>query len=202
MTMKIKDYMDIASLFPLMGVEFITAEIGVELDNLFRLKYANKTCGNLVTEYLESDNTITEENQRIIAKSVYLLNKHKWDDLFKFAQEEIDPWLDGSSKVETTFGRVINEELGGADEFSQLNKLEGFDSTAFVDDTKAEHTTEYGRTTETTNSGKNTMVTTRTGEVGKAMDVTLSFWERFGITRTLLADASRALSLPLYELDD
>lgn len=199
--MKISEYMSFASLFPLMGCEYITQELGEELDRLFKLRYESKTCGNLINEYVEND-TVSVTYQEVIARSVYLLNRAKWDDLFKFAAEDIDPWIDGSSTTETTYGRKIDETLGGADSYSRLNEISGFDSVDFVDDKQESNETKYGRTSSVENSGKNTMVTTRRSQQAeKLMGVTMEFWDRYGITRTVLADAARALSLPLYELD-
>lgn len=199
--MKISDYMSFASLFPLMGCEYITLKMGVELDRLFKIKYANKTCGSLITEYVEND-TVSATYQEVIAKSVYLLNRAKWDDLFKFAAEDIDPWIDGSSTTVTTYGRKIDESLGGSDSYSRLNEISGFDSVNFVDDKQESNETTYGRTSSTQNSGTNQSVTTRRSQQAeKLMGVTMEFWERYGITRTVLSDAARALSLPLYELD-
>lgn len=199
--MKISDYMSFATLFPLMGCEYITQEMGDELDRLFKLKYANKTCGNLITEYVEND-TVSATYQEVIARSVYLLNRAKWDDLFKFAAEDIDPWIDGNSTTVTTYGRKIDERLGGSDSYSRLNEISGFDSVNFVDDKQESNETTYGRTSSTQNSGTNQSVTTRRSQQAeKLMGVTMEFWERYGITRTVLSDAARALSLPLYELD-
>ena len=52
--MKLKDYLANAQLFPLMGVSQLNA-IGEVLDKLLRTQHGMKTCGAIITEFVEPD---------------------------------------------------------------------------------------------------------------------------------------------------
>lgn len=199
--MKMSEYLANAKFFPLMGVSQLN-DIGEQLDLILKQNHGLKTCGTLITAYVQPDGTVSETDQELIAKSVYLLNKHKWDSLIQFAEAELEPFTEGYSKTVTEYGHIIDEANGGKNVLSQTDKIAGFDSTEFVNDKSNQHETQYGKTNKTTNSGQNTITSNRRDtQVERLVDYTLDFWNRYGLTRTFIADALREISLPLYELD-
>lgn len=199
--MKINEYLSQAKFFPLMGVSQLN-DIGEQLDLLLKQQHGLRTCGSIIDAYVQSDGTVSESDQEAIAKSIYLLNKSKWDNLIEFAESELEPFTDAYYKTITTYGHIIEDEAGGKDTSEQTDKLAGFDSTDFVDDTHNQHETTYGKTNKTTNSGENVIESTkRNTQAERLVDYTLDFWNRYGLTRTFIADALRDIALPLYELD-
>lgn len=200
--MKISDYMSYAKFFPLMGVPAF-AEIGEQLDAILRTNHGLKTCGSIITSAADPlTMQVSETMQEAIAKQVYLMNKHKWDSLIDFANAELQPYAQGYSKTKTTYGRIIDKEAGGKDTIENTDKKAGFDSIDFVNDSNYQHDTTYGKTNKTTNSGENIIESERRDtQAERLVDYTLSFWDRYGITRTVIADALREISLPLYDLD-
>ena len=199
--MKLKEYLANAQLFPLMGVSQLNA-IGEVLDKLLRTQHGMKTCGSIITEFVEPDGTVSLENQRFIANALYQSNKAKWDSLIKFASEEVNPLVERSTTVKTKYGKIVDEKLGGKDTVSQTDKIAGFDSTDFVDKDSQEHSTTHGRTSNTTNTGSDEkIVESRLTQAEVLVDYTLNFWDKYGITRTVIADALSFLTLPLYDLD-
>ena len=199
--MKLKDYMANAQLFPLMGVSQLNA-IGEVLDKLLRTQHGMKTCGAIITEFVEPDGTVSLENQQFIANALYQSNKAKWDSLIKFASEEVNPLVERTTTVKTKYGKIVDEKLGGKDTVSQTDKIAGFDSTDFVDKDSQEHSTTHGRTSNTKNTGTDEKtVESRLTQAEVLVDYTLNFWDKYGITRTVIADALNFLTLPLYDLD-
>lgn len=199
--MKLKEYLANAQLFPLMGVSQLN-DIGEVLDKLLRTQHGMKTCGSIITEFVEPDGTVSLENQRFIANALYQSNKAKWDSLIKFASEEVDPLIERTTTVRTKYGKIVDEKLGGKDVISQTDKIAGFDSTDFVDKDSQEHSTTHGRTSNTKNTGTDEKtVESRLTQAEVLVDYTLNFWDKYGITRTLIADALNFLTLPLYDLD-
>lgn len=199
--MKLKDYLANAQLFPLMGVSQLNA-IGEVLDKLLRTQHGMKTCGSIITEFVEPDGTVSLENQQFIANALYQSNKAKWDSLIKFASEEVNPLVERSTKITNKYGKIVDEKLGGTDVVNQKDKIAGFDSTDFVDKDSQEHSTTHGRTSNTTNTGSDERtVESRLTQAEVLVDYTLNFWDRYGITRTVIADALSFLTLPLYDLD-
>lgn len=200
--MKISDYMSYAKFFPLMGVSAF-AEIGEQLDIILRTNHGLKTCGTIITSAVDPlTMQVSETMQEAIAKQVYLMNKHKWDSLIDFANAELQPYTQGYSRTKTTYGHIIDEEAGGKDTIENTDKKAGFDSIDFVNDSNYQHDTTYGKTNKTTNSGENIIESERRDtQAERLVDYTLSFWDRYGITRTVIADALREISLPLYDLD-
>lgn len=200
--MKISDYMSYAKFFPLMGVPAF-AEIGEQLDAILRTNHGLKTCGSIITSAVDPlTMQVSETMQEAIAKQVYLMNKHKWDSLIDFANAELQPYAQGYSKTKTTYGRIIDKEAGGKDTIENTDKKAGFDSIDFVNDSNYQHDTTYGKTNKTTNSGENIIESERRDtQAERLVDYTLIFWDRYGITRTVIADALREISLPLYDLD-
>lgn len=199
--MKLKEYMANAQLFPLMGVSQLN-DIGEVLDKLLRTQHGLKTCGAIITESVEPDGTVSLENQQFIAKAVYQNYKAKWDSLIKFASEEVNPLVEKTTKTKTTYGKIVDEKLGGKDVVNQTDKIAGFDSADFVDKDSQEHSTTHGRTSNTTNTGSDEkIVESRLTQAEVLVDYTLNFWDKYGITRTVIADALNFLTLPLYDLD-
>lgn len=199
--MKLKDYLANAQLFPLMGVSQLNA-IGEVLDKLLRTQHGMKTCGAIITEFVEPDGTVSLENQQFIANALYQSNKAKWDSLIKFASEEVNPLIERTTTVKTKYGKIVDEKLGGKDVINQTDKIAGFDSTDFVDKDSQEHSTTHGRTSNTKNTGTDEKtVESRLTQAEVLVDYTLNFWDKYGITRTLIADALSFLTLPLYDLD-
>ena len=199
--MKLKDYLANAQLFPLMGVSQLN-DIGEVLDKMLKSQHGLKTCGGMITEFVEPDGTVSLDNQRFIANALYQSYKAKWDSLIKFASEEVNPLVEKMTKTKTTYGKIVDEKLGGKDVVNQTDKIAGFDSTDFVDKDSQEHSTTHGRTSNTTNTGSDEkIVESRLTQAEVLVDYTLNFWDKYGITRTIIGDAVSFLTLPLYELD-
>ena len=199
--MKLKDYLANAQLFPLMGVSQLN-DIGEVLDKMLKSQHGLKSCGGMITEFVEPDGTVSLDNQRFIANALYQSYKAKWDSLIKFASEEVNPLVEKMTKTKTTYGKIVDEKLGGKDIVNQTDKIAGFDSTDFVDKDSQEHSTTHGRTSNTTNTGSDEkIVESRLTQAEVLVDYTLNFWDKYGITRTIIADAVSFLTLPLYELD-
>lgn len=199
--MKLKDYLANAQLFPLMGVSQLNV-IGDVLDKILKTQHGMKSCGAIITEFVEPDGTVTLDNQKFIANALYQCNKDKWDSLIKFASEEVNPLVEKTVKTKTNYGKVVDEKLGGTDTISQKDRIAGFDSTDFVDKNSQEHSTTHGRTSNTTNKGSDEkIVESRLTQAEVLVDYTLNFWDKYGIIRTVIADALSFLTLPLYDLD-
>ena len=199
--MKLKEYLTNAQLFPLMDVSQLNV-IGDVLDKLLKTQHGMKTCGPIITEFVEPDGTVNLDNQRFIANALYQWNKAKWDRLIKFASEEINPLVEKTVKTKTNYGKIVDEKLGGTDTISQKDRIAGFDSTDFVDKDSQEHSTTHGRTSNTKNTGTDEKtVESRLTQAEVLVDYTLNFWDKYGITRTVIADAVSFLTLPLYDLD-
>lgn len=199
--MKLKEYLDNAQLFPLMGVSQLNA-IGEMLDKMLKTQHGMKTCGAIITDFVEPDGSVTPANQEFIAKALYQNYKAKWDSLIKFASEEVNPLVEKTTKVRTTYGKIVDEKLGGTDVVNQKDKIAGFDSIDFVDKDSQEHSTTHGRTSNTTNKGSDEKtVESRLTQAEVLVDYTLNFWDKYGITRTVIGDAVKFLTLPLYYLD-
>ena len=198
---KLKEYLANAQLFPLMGVSQLN-DIGVNLDKILRIQHGLKSCGSIITEFIEPDGTVKLENQTFIAKALYQTYKAKWDSLIKFANEEVDPLVENTTKTKTTYGKIVDEELGGTDVVNQKDKIAGFDSIDFVDKDSQEHSTTHGRTSNSKNTGSDEkIVESRLTQAEVLVDYTLNFWDKYGITRTVISDAINFLTLPLYESD-
>lgn len=176
-------------------------ELAEELDEMMMMGYGLKTCAPLITNLQEPDGSFTEENQIRIAKYVYRLYKNKWDSLVKFAEEELDIGYSKVTKTVTEYGRVTDVGNEGTDVFEKQDFLAGFDSTDFADDAKTTNGTTYGKKTKTENSGQNTMTTkVRDGDINNVVQRTLDFWDKQGITRTIIGDCLKEITLPLYDV--
>lgn len=199
--MKLKEYLANAQLFPLMGVSQLN-DIGEVLDKMLKTQHGLKSCGTIITEFVEPDGTVSLENQRFIANALYQSYKAKWDSLIKFASEEVNPLVEKTVKTKTNYGKIVDEELGGTDTVNQTDRIAGFDSADFVNKDSQEHSTTHGRTSNTTNTGSDEkIVESRLTQAEVLVDYTLNFWDKYGITRTVIADALSFLTLPLYDLD-
>ena len=199
--MKLKEYLANAQLFPLMGVSQLN-DIGEVLDKILKTQHGLKSCGSMITEFVEPDGTVSLENQRFIANALYQNYKNKWDSLIKFASEEVNPLVERSTTIKTKYGKIVDEKLGGTDTVRKKDSIAGFDSVDFVDKDSQEHATTHGRTSNTKNTGiDEKTVESRLTQAEVLVDYTLKFWDKYGITRTLIADALNFLTLPLYDLD-
>ena len=199
--MQLKEYLANAQLFPLMGVSQLN-DIGGTIDKILRLQHGLKSCGSIITEFVEPDGTVKLENQTFIAKALYQTYKAKWDSLIKFANEEVDPLVENTTKTKITYGKIVDEKLGGTDVVNQKDKIAGFDSIDFVDKDSQEHSTTHGRTSNAKNTGSDEkIVEGRLTQAEVLVDYTLNFWDKYGITRTVISDAINFLTLPLYESD-
>lgn len=200
--MKISDYLSYAQFFPLMGVAPFDS-IGEQLDTILKTNHGLKTCGTIITSAVDPlTMQVSPAMQEAIAKQVWLINRNKWQSLIDFADAELVPYAQGYSKTTTKYGHIIEDEAGGKDTIENTDKIAGFDSIDFVNDSNYQHDTTYGKTNKTTNSGENVIESERRDtQVERLVDYTLGFWERYGIVRTVIADALREISLPLYDLD-
>lgn len=199
--MKLKEYLANAQLFPLMGVSQLN-DIGEVLDKMLKTQHGLKTCGAMIIDFVEPDGTVSLENQRFIANALYQNYKAKWDSLIKFASEEVNPLVEKTTKIKTNYGKIVDEQLGGTDVVNQTDKIAGFDSVDFVDKDSQEHSTTHGRTSNTKNTGSDEkIVESRLTQAEVLVDYTLNFWDKYGITKTVIADALSFLTLPLYDLD-
>lgn len=200
--MKIKEYMSIARLFPLMGVSQLNGEVGERLDFILKHQHGLKTCGSLI-ESCVIEGSISENEQIAIAKTVYILNQNKWDSLFEFVEAEMKPWIDSITTTITEYGKEVDISSSGEDSYNIINKLAGFESVDFVDDNSEERITTYGKGGKTKHSGQNTITSEKQSkQAERLVDYTLKFWDRYGITRTIIADTLKTIALPLYELED
>lgn len=199
--MKLKEYLTIAQIFPRMSVSQLN-DIGDNLDKILKTHHGLKTCGSIITEFIETDGSVSLTNQRFIANSLYQYYKEKWDVLMRFVSEEIDPLVEQTTRTTTTYGKIVDEHLGGTDVVNKKDKIAGFDSNDFVDKDSQEHSTTHGRTSNTENKGSDEkIVESRLTQAEVLVDYTLNFWDKYGITRIVIADAINFLTTPLYDLD-
>lgn len=198
--MKIKDYLNSYQIFPLMGVERLTP-VASRLDALMKAKYGEREVGSIVSGYDASQLTISEQTE--IAQLIYMLNSNKWKNLFDFVDAELTPWIESQAKTTTTFGKVVTYEQNGTDTYQQTDKIAGFDSADFANSESNEHSTTYGKGTETANSGANVVaVEKRSEQAEKLVDYTIEFWNRNGLYDTILRDTVKCFSLPIYKEED
>lgn len=198
--MQLKEYLAVAQIFPRMGVSQLN-DIGDTLDKILRTHHGLKNCGSIITEFIEPDGSVKLENQRFIAKSLYQYYKEKWDVLMNFVSEDIDSLVEQKTTTTTTYGKIVDETLGGTDVVNKNDKIAGFDSNDFVDKDSQEHSTTHGRTSNTENKGSDEkIVESRLTQAEVLVDYTLNFWDKYGITRIVIADAINFLTLPLYDL--
>lgn len=200
--MRISDYLEYAEFFPLMGVPPFDT-IGKQLDNILKTNHGLKTCGAIITSAVDTTTSqVSKVKQEEIAKQVWLINRNKWQSLIDFANAEIQPYVDSYVKTTTTYGHIIQDTSGGKDTIEDVVKKAGFDSIDFVNDSNYQHDTTYGKTNKTENSGENIVESEKRDKQAECLvDYTLNFWEKYGIVRTVIADALKEISLPLYDLD-
>lgn len=192
------DYMNNCVLFQrLIQVPHIVP-IADKLDTLLQIQYSSRILGSLVKHYVDANDEVSDADQIEIANMVYMLNRERWNTLFEFVDAEVIPWSTGNTLTEVTYGKVVKDEAGGEDSYSRSNTIAGFDSVDLVDDTARSDTTTYGKTDESTQSGKDVIeVTTRNQQAEVLVDYTLQFWQKHGLIRTILRDTSNTLCLPV-----
>ena len=203
--MKISEYFEHCKLFPLMGVESIDADTATMLDTMMMLQFGLRSCGSLITRggTRTDPSTITEAEQTVIAKMVLMKNKESWQTIFDFADEKLKPWVESQSVSTTKYGKVVTNANEGKDSYNQTDKIAGFDSTEFSDNTANEHETTYGKKTTDTNEGEDTVtVESRNTQAERLVDYTTKFWIDNGLCNRLIGDAIKTISLPLYESED
>lgn len=201
--MRIIDYLNSCQLFPLMGIAGLEDGIATQLDTILMLRNGRKTCGSLIENYGDDPTKFSEETQTTIAKAVYMLNKHKWDSLIAFAAENIKPWIESQTKTTTEYGQVIDTANSGEDSYNQKQTIAGFDSTDLVDDNGESRKTTYGHGVKDTHSGTDTETTeSRSKQAERLVDYTMQFWDKYGITKTIITDTVRTIALPLYESEE
>lgn len=187
-----------------MGIEEIQ-DIASLLDEMLYLSFGQRTAGNLLTSggKVADPSQITVDKQTQIAKMVYLKNQQTWKTLLDFVNANLTPWIQSQSKVTTTYGKVVTNENEGKDGYTQTDKIAGFDSSEFSNDTANEHETTYGKKTTDTNTGTDTVTTeSRSSQAERLVDYTVKFWIENGLANKLIDDAIKTISLPLYESED
>lgn len=202
--LKLSDYFESCKLFPLMGVDVISP-IAEQLDIIMGYEFGNRRAGNLLTRggSVEEFSQLTTAEQTAIAKIVYMKNKQSWQVLFDYVEASISPWIESSSKTTSNYGKVIATSNSGNDVYNQVDKIAGFDSTEFSDNTSNEHETKYGKVTEDVNSGTDEVtVESRSQQAERLVDYAVKFWLDNGLYNTLIKDAVKTISLPLYESEE
>lgn len=198
--MKMNEYLEFGKLFPLMGVSQLN-DVGEMLDSILANEYGNKTCGTIITRRIV-DGSVGEVEQEQIAKEIYFMNKHKWDSLLSFADEEVDGYYDKYERVTTEYGKKTVNEKSGTDKIGKTMKIAGFDSVELVDKDSESHETKYGSKTENTNDGTDIKtLESRNVQKETLVAVRMKFWVQYGVVRTLLADVCRTACLPLYDVE-
>ncbi len=204
MNLKISDYFKSCKLFPLMGVDIIDP-IAEQLDIILEWEFGNRIAGNILTRggSIEEFSQLTTAEQTAIAKIVYMKNKQSWQVLFDYVEASIMPWIETSSKTTNKYGKVVASTNSGSDSYNQVDKIAGFDSTEFSDDSSNEHETKYGKVVEDVNSGTDeTTVESRSQQAERLVDYAVKFWIDNGLYHTLIKDAIKTISLPLYESEE
>lgn len=202
--LKLSDYFESCKLFPLMGVDVISP-IAEQLDIIMGYEFGNRLAGNILTRggSVEDFSQLTTAEQTAIAKIVYMKNKQSWQVLFDYVEASISPWIESSSKTTSNYGKVIATSNSGNDVYNQVDKIAGFDSTEFSDNTSNEHETKYGKVTEDVNSGTDEVtVESRSQQAERLVDYAVKFWLDNGLYNTLIKDAVKTISLPLYESEE
>lgn len=200
--MKIKEYMSYASVFSLMSESSQLVEIADLLDTMIKVDYGQRVCGPLIINNIDEDTeTVSEDNQQIIADWIWLKNKQKWQALINFAEDEVSEGFFNEREVaDTTYGKIVKDAQSGTDSASVQTQIAGFDSTEFVDKDSEVNSTTFGKTIDTTHSGTdNTTITRITGTPEDILLAKVDVWQRLGIARTVVADAVRELALAVYE---
>ena len=187
-----------------MGVDVVTP-IAEELDTILQCEFGSRIAGNLLTRggKVETFSQLTVAEQTAIAKIVYMKNKQSWQVLFDYVEASISPWIESSSKTTSNYGKVVASTNSGSDSYNQVDKIAGFDSTEFSDDTSNEHETKYGKVVEDVNSGTDEVtVESRSQQAERLVDYAVKFWINNGLYNTLIKDAIKTISLPLYESEE
>ena len=202
--LKLSDYFESCKLFPLMGVDVISP-IAEQLDIIMGYEFGNRLAGNILTRggSVEEFSQLTTAEQTAIAKIVYMKNKQCWQVLFDYVEASISPWIESSSKTTSNYGKVVATSNSGNDVYNQVDKIAGFDSTEFSDNTSNEHETKYGKVIEDVNSGTDEVtVESRSQQAERLVDYAVKFWIDNGLYNTLIKDAVKTISLPLYESEE
>lgn len=202
--LKLSDYFTNCKLFPYMGDDNISP-IAEELDILMQYEFGNRICGNVLTRggVLTDFSSLTIAEQTAIAKIVYLKNKQTWQSLFDFVNANVKSWIESESTTTTSYGKQVVASDSGSDSYSQTDKIAGFDSSEFSDDSFNEHETKYGKTVTDVNSGTDTVTKeSRSQQAERLVDYTIKFWIDNGLLNVLVKDAVKTITLPLYESEE
>lgn len=199
--MKINEFIKDGKFFSYMPVSQLNT-IGDQLDILMLDLYGQRTCSYMITN-LTVDGVVSESDREQLANRIYLLNKNEWDKLFAFVEANLDPWVDSNETTTVKYGKVVDDENGGKDEYGQTDKIAGFDSSDFVNKDSVEHNTTYGKTVKSTNSGEDVTVKEgRSSQAERLVNYTLSFWDKYGITKKVIQDTIKYIALAIYESED
>lgn len=203
--MKIVDYFESCQLFPLMGIESLDSETAKLLDTMIMLSFGQRTCGSILTsggKYTDPSQ-IPIATQTVAAQIVYMQHKETWKTLFDFVEANLKPWIESQTTKTTKYGKVTIDANEGKDTYNQTDKIAGFDSTEFSNDTANEHETQYGKKVTNTNEGEDVETTeSRSEQAERLVDYTTKFWIENGLCNRLVTDAVKAITLPLYESEE
>lgn len=202
--LRLYNYFTYCKLFPYMGDDNISP-IADYLDTLMQYEFGNRVCGNVLTRggSLSDFSSLTVAEQTAVAKLVYLKNKQTWQSLFDFVNANVKSWIDSESTTTTSYGKQVVATDGGSDTYAQTDKIAGFDSSEFSDDSFNEHETKYGKTVTDVNSGTDTVTKeSRSQQAERLVDYTIKFWIDNGLLNVLVKDAVKTITLPLYESED
>lgn len=140
--MRLKDFSMKYEIFPLLEQRFPAEmqDIIPMLDSFMLARNGMRTCGSTVTSFVQwkkDEETgkeewfIADDDLMKIATIVWLRNSKKWQVLFDFLNEGIQPWQEADSKSTTDYGRVVEEGNDGVDLYSRLDKIAGFDTEPY-----------------------------------------------------------------------
>lgn len=199
---KLNDYLADHTVFSHINEPHINL-IASQLDVMLKIRHGDRDLGKLVTSFVASDDTVSSNDETMIAQLLYAEHKDKWDKLFKFIDAELVPWEQNHTLTKVTYGKIVEDTASGADTTTRSDDIAGFDSTGFVDDSQRETVTEYGRGDTSEQSGTDEIeVTGESAQAETLVDYTMQFWNKWGLFKTILGDAAHSLCLPLISMED
>lgn len=198
-TVKLREVLGTCKIFSYMETDFIKA-VASNLDEEFLRFY-----GERATDFLAvgtEDYPLTDDQQKVLATLIESYYKKKWDSLNQFISSNLEPWIANHKVTVTEYGKEVQVDDSGKDEYTQTNGIAGFDSTAFSDDSNEVHSTTYGKGQKTGNSGQDKETVDATGSNPiRSVNYTLQFWTSYGLDKTVLHDVADYLSLYVYDIE-